>query len=454
MASANTLCKKLLNVKNAVVESHDFYTDKAGVQHLRIKARPNKWHQCRCPYCGRKCPKDGLSVKQHRLWRGLDFGSILVEIEGDTQRIHCPEHGRIVADVPWAYPGSRFTKDFDLTVGWLAVCLPRTAVSEYMRIDWKTVGRCVSRTLHEIEPERNVRLNGLVHIGIDETSFQKGHKYITVVLNHDTNTVVWAAPGHGKKVLEQFYRLLTPAQLASIKVVTGDGARWITDCVNEFTPDCERCVDPFHVVEWAMDALDEVRREVWREAYSEAKQIRKGSRVRRGRPRSDDAETQAVGRAKAKADQIKGSAYALGKAHEKLTDKQRLRLEIIQKEDPRLYRAYLIKESLRLILKMRSVEEAAAELKRWLWWASHSRIPAMHDLYAKVKRHKEHILNTIRLGLSNARIEAANNKIKLIIRKAFGFRNIDNLLDMVYLVCSDLTIPLPNRSSKPRSPLG
>ena len=299
-----------------------------------------------------------------------------------------------------------------------------------------------------------MRLNGLVHIGIDETSFQKGHKYITVVLNHDTNTVVWAAPGHGKKVLEQFYRLLTPAQLASIKVVTGDGARWITDCVNEFTPDCERCVDPFHVVEWAMDALDEVRREVWREAYSEAKQIRKGSRVRRGRPRSDDAETQAVGRAKAKADQIKGSAYALGKAPEKLTEKQRLRLEIIQKEDPRLYRAYLIKESLRLILKMRSVEEAAAELKRWLWWASHSRIPAMHDLYAKVKRHKEHILNTIRLGLSNARIEAANNKIKLIIRKAFGFRNIDNLLDMVYLVCSDLTIPLPNRSSKPRSPLG
>lgn len=408
MASANTLCKKLLNVKNVVVESHDFYTDIAGAQHLRIQARPDKWHQCRCPYCGKKCPKDGVSVKGRRQWRSLDFGSILVEIESDTQRINCPEHGRIVADVPWAYPGSRFTKDFDLTVGWLAVYLPRSVVSEYMRIDWKTVGRCVSRTLHEIEPERNVRRNGLVHIGIDETSYKKGHKYITIVLNHDTNTVVWAAPGHGKKVLEQFYWSLTPEQLASIKVVTGDGARWITDCVNEFTPDCERCVDPFHVVEWAMDALDEVRREVWREAYS--------------------------------------------KAPENLTEDQQLKLEIIQQEDPRLYRAYLIKERLRLILKIRSVEEAAAELKRWLWWASHSRIPAMHDLYAKVKRHKEHILNTIRLGLSNARIETANNKIKLIIRKAFGFRNMDNLLDMVYLVCSDLTIPFPNRSSLPRNP--
>ena len=431
MASANTLCKKLLNVKTAVVESHNFYFDQNGVQHLRIKAHPNKWHQCRCPFCGRKCPKDGLSVKQRRLWRGLDFGSILVEIESDTQRIKCPEHGSIVADVPWAYPGSRFTKDFDLTVGWLAVYLPRAAVSEYMRIDWKTVGRCVSRTLREIEPERIVRLNNLVYIGIDETSYKKGHKYITVVLNHETNTVVWAAPGHGKKVLEQFYRLLTPEQLASIKVVTGDGARWITDCVNEFTPNCERCVDPFHVVEWAMDALDEVRREVWREAYTEAKQLRKESPVMRGRPKANDAGVQTVRQAKAKADQIKGSTYALGKAPENLTESQQIRLEMIQKENPRLYRAYRIKESLRLILKMQSVDEAASELEHWLWWASHSRIPAIHGLYAKVKRHKEHILNAIRLGLSNARIEAANNKIKLIIRKAYGFRNIDNLLDIL-----------------------
>ena len=442
MASANTLCKRLLNVKHIVIESHDFYTDSKGVQHLRITARPDAWHQCRCPICGKRCPKAGRAT-QRRTWRGLDFGAILVEIEGDTQRIRCDEHGSIVADVPWAYPGSRFTKDFDLTVGWLAVYLPRAAVSEYMRIDWKTVGRCVSRTLHEIEPERSARLNGLVNIGIDETSYRKGYKYITVVLNHDTNAVVWAAPGHGKTVLEQFYRTLTPDQLSSIKVVTGDGARWITDCVNEFTPECERCVDPFHVVEWAMEALDEVRREIWRDAYSEVKTLRSANPAKRGRPSNDDSNAQAVKRAKEHADEIKGSTYALGKAPEHLTENQRLRLEMIAKQDPRLYRAYRIKESLRLLLKSSSEEEAAEALKRWLWWASHSRIPAMHDLYEKVKRHKEHILN------ANAKIEATNNKIKLIIRKAYGFRNIDNMLDMVYLVCSDLLIPLPNRSPKP-----
>lgn len=121
-----------------------------------------------------------------------------------------------------------------------------------MRIEWQTVGNCVSRALYDLEPERSRKLNELVNIGIDETSYRKGHKYITVAVNHDTNSVIWVADGHGKAVLEQFYRSLTLEQPASIKVVSEDGARWITDCVNEFTPDCERCMDPFHVVEWAM----------------------------------------------------------------------------------------------------------------------------------------------------------------------------------------------------------
>ena len=117
--------------------------------------------------------------------------------------------------------------------------------------------------------------------------------------------------------------------------------------------------------------------------------------------------------------------------------------------DSQLYRAYCLKESLWLLLKSTDVEQAEADLKHWLWWASHSRIPAFRDLYEKIKRHKEHILNTIRLGLSNARIEATNNKIKLIIRKAYGFRNIQNMMDMVYMVCSKIQVPLPNRKPKP-----
>lgn len=449
MASANTLCKKLLGVKSAVVTGYNFYTDHDGVNRLTIQARPNKWHEDDCPICGRRCPRYDSQSDKPRKWRALDWGSTLVEIESSTHRIECPEHGVLVADVPWAYPGSGFTKDFDLTVGWLAVYLPRSAVAEYMRIDWATVGRCVSRTLNEIEPERSRRLNGLVRIGIDETSYRKGHKYITVIVNHDTNTVVWAAQGHGKSVLQKFYRQLTKEQLSTIKVVTGDGAKWITECVNEFTPDCERCVDPFHVVEWAMDALDEIRREAWREAHAEAKEAAKNNPKVKGRPMKDDPFAEKEKAAKDKAAEIKGSVYALGKAPENLTENQKLKLEMIAISDKRLYRAYLLKEELRLIFKLRDADEAELSLNNWLWHASHSRIEAFKKLYQKIKRHKEHILNAIRFGLSNARIEAINNKIKLIIRKAYGFRNIQNMLDMVYLVCSDLRIQLPNRKPKP-----
>ena len=448
MASANTLCKKLLNVKSAVVTGHDFYIDSDGVQHLKIKARPSVWKQNLCPFCGKRRPGYDKARKGSNTWRCLDFGGILVEIESSTNRINCPEHGVVTASVPWAYPGSRFTRDFDLTTAWLATYLPRSTVSAYMRIDWATVGKCISRSLNDIEPERSRRLNGLVNIGIDETSYKKGHKYITVVLNHDTNTVVWASEGHGKSVLERFYHQLTPDQLASIRVVTGDGAKWITECVNQFTPDCERCVDPFHVVQWAMESLDEVRREVWRDAYIEAQQLAKENPRKPGRPKLDDTALATVKAAKAKAEEIKNSSYALGKAPENLTEKQQLRIQLIASTDNHLYRAYQLKEKLRLLLKIQDIDEAEKELAAWSWWASHSRIPAFKDQYQKIKRHKVHILNAIRYGMTNARIEATNNKIKLIVRKAYGFRNIQNMLDMVYLVCSNLRVPLPNRKSK------
>lgn len=135
----------------------------------------------------------------------------------------------------------------------------------------------------------------------------------------------------------------------------------------------------------------------------------------------------------------------MGKAPEHLSKKQQQHVNLIASKKPRLYRVYLLKEQLRLLLKLTNVDEAEGELKRWLWKASHSRIPAFKELYQKIKRHKTHILNTIRYGMSNARIEATNNKIRLIIHKAYGFRNIQNMLDMVYLVCSDIRIPLPNR---------
>ena len=194
--------------------------------------------------------------------------------------------------------------------------------------------------------------------------------------------------------------------------------------------------------------LDDVRLDRWNEAHRVLKKMQKDNPQTPGRPKTDNLENQQIQEAKTKAKELKDSRFALGKAPEHLTQNQRLRLEIIAKTDTQLFRAYGLKEELRLILKEDDPVVAESALKRWMWRASHSRIQAFKELFRKIKRHKDHILNAIRFKMSNARIEAVNNKIKLIVRKAYGFRNINNLLDFVYLICSDLKISLPGRNQK------
>ena len=141
---------------------------------------------------------------------------------------------------------------------------------------------------------------------------------------------------------------------------------------------------------------------------------------------------------------VKHSAYALGKAPENLTPLQEERLQLIAESHPQLFKAYKLKEELRRILKL-PPEDAEAMLKHWYWKASHSRIEVIRDLARKIKRHRANILNTIQNGLSNARLEAINNKIKLLIRRAYGFRNLESMFAFIQLICSNMRIPLPNR---------
>ena len=194
-----------------------------------------------------------------------------------------------------------------------------------------------------------------------------------------------------------------------------------------------------------MAALDSVRVAAWREAQAKVRELEERRTHTAGRPKRNDAEMAELKKAREDAKAVKTSAYALGKAPENLTEGQHLKLQMITVSNPKLNRAYQRKEELRLILKNNDPDVAAEELKHWYWKDSHSRIDEIKDLAKKIKQHKEHILNAIRYKMSNARIEATNNKIKLIIRKAYGFRNIYNMIDMVYLVCSRIRIPLPNR---------
>lgn len=438
--TTDNLLRRLLHVNGVCVDGFDFKeTDEGGelTVHVHVDGRRG-W---RCPECGCRCPVYDYRCEE-RLWRGMDFGPVRVWIGAKVPRVCCPEDGVHVCAVPWAKKASGFTADFACSAAWMVKSgLSKSKVSEFLRIDWKTVGRLVELVWRDLEPDPAARFGGLVRIGIDEVSFRKGHRYITTVVNHDTNTVVWACEGFGKEVLEKFFKTLTPEQRASILVVSGDGARWITDSVRQYCPNAERCLDPFHAVEWANVALDAVRVEAWRRAKANLAALEK----------DEKADKTGVMAARREAEQVKRSKYALGKNPENLTETQRGRLAVIQAQDGPLARAYAMKEQLRAVFKMSDAKAAGECLDKWLARAQRCRIRPFVELQRKVRRHREHILNAIRCRISNARVEALNNKIKLLIRIAYGFRNIRAMIGLVMLFCSDIEIPWPGR--RPEMPM-
>ena len=444
----NRILKQLLNIKGAVVDNAEFATDATGRMTLKVHVHVARGHRSRCPVCGEKC-----HVYDHQceanVWRSMDFGPVSVCLLASVPRISCPAHGVLTASVPWAKSGTRFTTDFAYSAAWmLKGGLNKTKISQWLQIDWKTAGRLVKLVWNDLEPDAKKRLDGLVNIGIDETSHRKGHTYITVIVNHDTNTVVWAHDGHGGEVLELFFADLTEEQRASIRVVAGDGARWITECVEACCPNADRCVDPFHVVGWANDAVDAVRLDAWRRARIELADFMKKAKPGK---KSGSVDPESAERIKAlgkDVEMLRRSKHPLGKNPENLTAKQNERLMMIQAKDRRLRRAHELKEELRLVFKLTTHDAAREYLGKWVRSAQHCRTPAFVELQRKIRRHEKHILNTIEFGLSNARIEATNNKIKLLIRIAYGFRDIDTMIGLIMLLCSSIEIPWPGRGKK------
>ena len=183
-----------------------------------------------------------------------------------------------------------------------------------MRIAWRTVGSIITRVWDDVEALHD-RFAGLRRIGIDEISYKRGHRYLTVVVDHDTGRLVWAAPGRDKATLRSFFDALDasePGRCAQITHVSADGADWIGDVVAERCPNAIRCADPFHVVSWGTDALDEVRRSAWNDAHRQARTEPKRSV---GRPRNDAPARAASEQARG----LKGARYALWKNPENLT---------------------------------------------------------------------------------------------------------------------------------------
>jgi transposase len=401
---------RLFGLRRAVIE--DVWIGEEG--EVVVSARPG-WRECdRCGVCGRRCPGFDLGAGRRR-WRALDLGTTMAFVEAEAPRVTCRRHGVVVCAVPWARHDARFTRSFEDQVAWLAVNTSKSAVAELMRVAWRTVGGICERVCAEARREVDL-LSGLRRIGIDEISHRKGQRYLTVVVDHDTGRLVWAAAGRDRKTVEEFLDALGEERCKQIELVSCDMASWIAGPVAERLPDAVRCVDPFHVVMLATDALDEIRREVWNEAR-----------------RSGEITA---------AKDLKGARYALWKNPENLTDLQAAKLSSIQKTNAKLYRAYLLKEQLRQIYRL-PAKQAIDMLDQWIAWARRCRLRPFVKLARTITNQRAGIAAAIKNGLSNARVEAINTQIRMITRRAFGFHTPDALIALAMLSLAGLCPPLP-----------
>jgi transposase len=416
LLSAN-VWRNLLGVdRQTVIESVDFDEEADSVV---VHVRPRRSKKRRCGRCGRRAP--GYDQGEgRRNWRALDLGVLLCHLQAESPRVNCPEHGPTVAQVPWARHGAGHTYDFDDQVAWLVTHTSKSAVGELLRVAWRTVGSIITRVVDDARAAHDP-FDGLRRIGIDEISYRRGHKYLTIVVDHDTGRLVWAAVGRDKATLGQFFDLLGEERSHLVKLVSADAAEWIATVVAERCPNATLCADAFHMVSWATRALDDVRREIWRTAK------------RMGAPTL-------IAR-------IKGCRYALLKNPAHLTDKQQAGPARIAQVNRTLYRAYLLKEQFRLVFQLRG-KAAIRALDDWCTWARRCRIPAFVDLYYRVVRHRESIVATLTNdGLSNALVESTNTKLRLLTRVAYGFRSTDNLIALCLLDRGGYCPPLPGRQA-------
>jgi transposase len=401
----------MLGLHQCVIESVVFDEDE---DEMVVSVRRQKRFGLRCPYCGRVCPRhDRAGVR--RRWRTLDLGEVRAFIETESPRVRCAEHGVVVAAVPWARHGAGHTRNFDQVAAWLARYASKSTVERLLRIAWRTVGRIVTRVMADADAEAGDRLAGVRRIGIDEISYKRGHKYLLVVVDHDSGRLLWIGEGRTKQTLAGFFNTLGEQRCEAIELVSADGADWIADLVGLRCPAAKLCMDPFHVVQWANQALEQVRREVVRHAKTSDKKL---------------------------AQDLKGSRWALLKAPERLNHDQQVRLAWIAQVNRPLYKAYLLKEQLRAVFAAGGAERVAL-LKAWLSWAYRCRIGPFVKLAHRIRRYRDDIANSLTHQLSNARAEAVNTKIRLLTRVAFGFHHPEALmaLAMLHLGGYDTTLP-------------
>jgi len=385
------------------VQSVKFEEDKACGKELHISlsfARGSKF-----------IGDDGESYTAYdtveRKWEHLSFFEHKCYLHAKVPRIKQSNGKVLTVGVPWARKGSGFTLLFEAFSMFLIENeMPVSKASKVMKVYpqrlWNIFNYWISKAHKEDEIEE------LVEIGIDETSSKKGHSYVTTVVDMRSRRVVYATKGKGSSTIEEAVNYLEEksVEIEKIEKVCIDmSPAFISGCL-EHLPKAEITFDKFHVIKEVNKAMDEVRR-----------LERKGN------------------------DLLKGHKYTFLKS--KLSPKIQTERDLLLEMYPRLGEAYRLVTLFKDFWDLTEQEEAEGYLAFWCDLADESKIFPFMNVAGTIRRHWRGIINYIKSRISNGILEGINSKIQLAKRRARGFRNTDNFINMIYFICGKLKFDYP-----------
>jgi len=364
-------------------------------------------HQVECPECGKTC-----SIRDHReerRWRHLDTMQFQTIIKSRVPRSDCPDHGAKTIDVPWAGPNSRFTLLFERMA--IEVMIAAKSIKEaakLLRISWDQVhaiqARAVARGLLRREVDE------ISHVGIDEKSFLKGHKYASLMVDIDGERVLDVVEGRTLEAANELWLRLPEGVRHGVSAVAMDMWDAFITSAKTNAPQADIVHDKFHISKYLNTAVDKVRR-------AEHKVFMK-----------DGDET------------LKGAKYLFLKRPENMTDNEKERFGSLRMDNLKAGRAWSIKETFSEFWTYTYQASAEKFFGRWYRWATHSRLKPMIDVARMMKRHLGNILTYLRHRITNAMMEGFNSKIQTIKANARGYRNFANYRVAILFGCGKLSL--------------
>lgn len=352
-----------------------------------------------CAKCGKAGPRHD---HRERRWRHLPTCQYQTILEVNVPRVRCEEHGVLQVNVPWAEENSAFTALMEaLVISWLKEA-SIAAVAELMDLSWDQVDGIMQRAVRRGLSRRENTV--LRRIGVDETSFQKRHEYVTVVTDLDSSRVLYVADDRKAKSLQGFFDQYEPAELLCIEVVAMD--MWqpylATVRANVWRAEDKICFDKFHVAKHLGDGVDKVRRQEQRQLVADG-----------------DAT-------------LTGSKYSWLQNPERMTSKASAVLDRLKNMALKTARAWALKEHAMCLWGYATRGWARTAWRGWAAWAMRSRLEPMKRVARMVREHLDGIVNAIVLKATNAASESVNSRIQRVKRMACGFRNRERFRNAIY----------------------